>query len=354
MELLLRLQVSMITFSVIPPSLRIYRKCSGGQSVQYPRIGRSLVCPTVRLQAFGNANSDNPSVSGDGRYVAFASDATNLVSGCMSCPRQIYVRDTAPGQNRTVLVSVSSAGVPGNAESNHPFISESGRYIVFASKATNLVSPGTTTGLWHVYLRDRDTDEDGIFDEPGEVSTVLVDIRPDGGEPVMMGGGFPTMPMISSDGRFVAFSSSYTDLLPSLANGIEQVYVRDMASGALLIRMASISSTGAAGNGSSILPTVSDDGTLVVYESGADNRVGSISSTGRDIFLTDLGASAWCYANCDGSTTPPVLNVADFLCFQAAYTAGELYANCDGSTAPPVINIQDYLCFQAAFAAGCP
>jgi len=61
-----------------------------------------------------------------------------------------------------------------------------------------------------------------------------------------------------------------------------------------------------------------------------------------------------CYANCDGSVVPPVLNVADFVCFQTKFAAGDLDANCDGSTAPPVLNIGDFVCFLARFGAGCP
>ena len=61
-----------------------------------------------------------------------------------------------------------------------------------------------------------------------------------------------------------------------------------------------------------------------------------------------------CYANCDGSTVAPALNVADFVCFQTKYAAGDAYANCDGSTVPPVLNVADFTCFLNAFAAGCP
>jgi len=60
-----------------------------------------------------------------------------------------------------------------------------------------------------------------------------------------------------------------------------------------------------------------------------------------------------CYANCDGSSVPPVLNVSDFICFQTAYAAGSSYANCDGSTTPPVLNVSDFICFQTRYAAGC-
>jgi hypothetical protein len=61
-----------------------------------------------------------------------------------------------------------------------------------------------------------------------------------------------------------------------------------------------------------------------------------------------------CYANCDGSTAPPILNVSDFVCFQSQFAAGDSRANCDGSTAPPILNISDFICFQMRFAAGCP
>jgi hypothetical protein len=61
-----------------------------------------------------------------------------------------------------------------------------------------------------------------------------------------------------------------------------------------------------------------------------------------------------CYANCDTSTTQPVLNVADFSCFLNRYAAGDPYANCDGSTTPPILNVADFSCFLNAFAAGCP
>jgi len=73
------------------------------------------------------------------------------------------------------------------------------------------------------------------------------------------------------------------------------------------------------------------------------------------IFCGSSGCPAPCgYANCDGSTVPPVLNVSDFLCFLTKYSAGDSYANCDGSTAPPVLNVSDFTCFLNKYSAGCP
>ncbi len=71
------------------------------------------------------------------------------------------------------------------------------------------------------------------------------------------------------------------------------------------------------------------------------------------IVVNGAGPSA-CYANCDGSTTPPVLNVLDFSCFLNEFAAGDPAANCDGSTTEPVLNVLDFSCFLNKFAAGCP
>jgi hypothetical protein len=66
------------------------------------------------------------------------------------------------------------------------------------------------------------------------------------------------------------------------------------------------------------------------------------------------GGGAPCYANCDGSTQSPALNVADFTCFLQRYAAGDSYANCDQSTQAPVLNVADFTCFLQRYAAGCP
>ncbi|MBL9031126.1 MAG: hypothetical protein JNM80_05405 [Phycisphaerae bacterium] len=70
-------------------------------------------------------------------------------------------------------------------------------------------------------------------------------------------------------------------------------------------------------------------------------------------FLGGGSGAVPCYANCDGSTAPPVANVADFICFQNLYAANDPRANCDGSTTPPTLNVADFICFLNAFAAGC-
>jgi hypothetical protein len=89
-----------------------------------------------------------------------------------------------------------------------------------------------------------------------------------------------------------------------------------------------------------------------------DPLAGSIVSSGQYSlgtgFIAVVTGPPPCYANCDGSTTPPVLNVLDFSCFLNKFAAGDAAANCDGSTTPPVLNVLDFSCFLNEFAAGCP
>jgi hypothetical protein len=95
--------------------------------------------------------------------------------------------------------------------------------------------------------------------------------------------------------------------------------------------------------------------------SGGANATDYALTTGAAVFtnnaratFTVSGGPAPCYANCDGSTGTPVLNVNDFICFQNTFAAGDSYANCDGSTGTPMLNVNDFICFQNKFAAGCP
>lgn len=89
---------------------------------------------------------------------------------------------------------------------------------------------------------------------------------------------------------------------------------------------------------------VSADGRIIVGEGGHNGL--------SEAWIADLGDP--CYANCDGSTSPPVLSAPDFACFLQRFSAGSPYANCDGSIAPPVLNVADFACFLERFASGCP
>jgi len=92
------------------------------------------------------------------------------------------------------------------------------------------------------------------------------------------------------------------------------------------------------------------DRELVVY---GGYQGGSFGGVAGDTWVTSCRVPT-CYANCDGSTIAPILNVSDFICFQQKYAAGDPYANCDNSTIPPILNVSDFICFQQQYAAGCP
>jgi hypothetical protein len=104
------------------------------------------------------------------------------------------------------------------------------------------------------------------------------------------------------------------------------------------------------GGGSSAGGSFALTGTIGQPDAGA--AAGGGFECGGGFWGGSLG-SALCYANCDGSTAAPVLNVNDFICFQQKYAAGDAYANCDNSTTVPILNINDFICFQQKFAAGC-
>ncbi|MCA9085290.1 MAG: PD40 domain-containing protein, partial [Planctomycetaceae bacterium] len=128
----------------------------------------------------GTNYSTNPDVNADGRYVAFQSHADNLVSTVADTngTQDVFVRDLETG--RTILISVnadgtdsgmseglSEAGVSLTSGSFNPAISDDGRFVAFVSHAKDLVKDVTIDITPNVYVRDRDADEDGIFDEPG-------------------------------------------------------------------------------------------------------------------------------------------------------------------------------------------
>src|SRR5262249_9498617 len=114
-----------------------------------------------------NGESARPSVSDNGRFVAFESAATNLAAGDLNGHMDIFVHDLVSAA--TVLVSNSSAGAAADSDCTQASISASGRYVAFLSRASNL-APGTTNGLANVYRHDRDPDANGTFDEPGTVT----------------------------------------------------------------------------------------------------------------------------------------------------------------------------------------
>lgn len=165
-----------------------------------------------------NNMSYGPSLSTDGRYVAFTSLATNLVSGSQSGFLDIYVS----GGGKVVRVSVATDGTLSNGASDYAAISANGRFVAFDSRASNLV-PGAGTSFYKIFVRDRDTDGNGVFDEPGKVSTEVIS-RAINAQQV---NGDSLRPSISADGRYVSFFSQASNLVANDTNNAEDVFLYD-------------------------------------------------------------------------------------------------------------------------------
>ncbi len=172
-----------------------------------------------------------------------------------------------PARAQIVRVSVSTAGVEGNGVSGNPAISGDGRFVAFASAATNLVA-GDTNGLTDVFLRDRDTDTDGVFDEPAAVATTRLSV----GQGGVQSDGISVNPVMTPDARYVCFISTASALVPGTGGGIFQVYRLDRATGELLV-MSSSNGGARPGNRDSLAPSISDDGEWVAFQSTSTNWV---------------------------------------------------------------------------------
>jgi Tol biopolymer transport system component len=215
----------------------------------------------------GGASSD-PSMSADGRFVAFVSQSTNLVAGVSG--QQVYLRDRQTGQ--TTLISKSSSGATSNGGVNSsPAISSDGRYVAFVSVATNL---GVAGGNQQIYLHDRVT---------GITSLISKDNN------AVPGDGTSATPAINADGRYIAFASASTNL--GTAGGNQQIYIHDRFTGANgTTSLVSKDSGATAGNGNSSAPSVSGDGRYVAFVSLATNIVTGFS--GQQVYIHDRNTGA--------------------------------------------------------------
>ncbi|TVR48626.1 MAG: hypothetical protein EA425_14010 [Puniceicoccaceae bacterium] len=152
----------------------------------------------------GNAGAFEPAISDNGRYVVFRSTATNLVPGLSNGLSQIFLKDLVTGEISLVSRGFGQAGSPvANSDAMQPSISADGRVLAFASASSNLVaSPDNSGRVRQVYRVDRDRDNLGVFDQPGNVLIEMVSVNFDG---TLAGFDTSLDPMLSEDGRFVGY-----------------------------------------------------------------------------------------------------------------------------------------------------
>ncbi|MEQ1952267.1 hypothetical protein [Mesorhizobium sp. CN2-181] len=246
--------------------------------------------------AQGDGASISPQVSADGRFVAFSSSSTNLVAGDTNGFTDGFVRDTV--LDTTTRITVSSSEAQANGESLVHAVSADGRYIAFTSTATNLVS-GDTNGMTDAFLRDTVAG-----------TTIRVNLSSSGAQAT----GAETSQMdVSSDGRYVVFQTQAANLVENDTNGVHDIFLRDVQAGTTT--RLSIGMGGAEANQASFGAKFSADGRFVVFQSLATNLVAGDTNNQQDTFRISLFAtqSADYLIGSDGKDQIEGLGGADYI-----------------------------------------
>lgn len=287
-------------------------------------------------QAFGSSQSAG--LSADGRYAAFSSDAPDVVAGDTNGVRDVFVHDRLTGV--TERVSVSTGGGQANGASaglfaGEPRISGDGRHVTFSSEASDLV-PSDGNGASDVFVRDRvagttarvsvasgggealgesvtpsissdgryvtftslagdllpgddNNDRDVFVRDRVAGTTELISVALDGTSSDRASGGFGAGPArVTPDGRYVVFGSFSTDLVAGDTNNFDDVFVRDRVGGTT--ERVSVATDGTEGNGHSVYGTISDDGRFAAFSSAADTLTPADLNGVSDVFLHDSAA----------------------------------------------------------------
>lgn len=236
--------------------------------------------------AQGSAASMEPSLSADGRFVAFSSYAHDLVPYDLNGVSDIFVRDRQSAT--TTRVSVATGGTEATGHSYSPAISADGRHVSFWSAASNLVADDTNAG-WDLFVHDRAT-----------ATTTRVSVATGG----VQGSGdmvswWPSP--LSADGVFVVYTSEAADLVPEDTNEVSDVFLHDRQT--WVTTRLSVNASGAQGTDGSGCPSISADGRYVVFSSAAPNLVPGDTNDSPDAFLHDrlLGTTSRVSGRPDGS-----------------------------------------------------
>jgi Tol biopolymer transport system component len=231
--------------------------------------------------------SIEPSISADGRYVSFASFAGDLVQGDGEFYRDVFVRDLVTGTTVRASLDMGGGSPNGSSGESGTSISADGRYVAFESSASDLV-PGDVGDNVDVFVRDL---------VAGTTIRVSVDIG--GGDP----NGHSSDPSISADGRYVAFESYASDLVPGDGNNDFDVFVWDLVAGTTV--RASVDSGGGDPNGDSYSPSISADGRYVAFRSNAPDLAQGDGNDEFDVFVRDLAAGTTIRASVDARGGDP-------------------------------------------------
>lgn len=242
----------------------------------------------LSLSSYGHelaGDSAQPSITPDAAFMAFTSNDTSLAAGDINGVNDIFWRDNVTGA--VALVSTNSSGVIADGFSELPAISADGRLVAFRTKAGNLV-PGDTNFQNDIYVRDMLT---------GVTTRASVDSQGIGGNEAS------DDPTISDDGRFVAFSSIASNLVPGDTNGSRDVFVHDRQTG--VTRRVSVSSLGQQADNGAWWPRISPDGGYVVFGSDSNNLLDGLPSPGGwECYLHELASGSTTLVSVDSGGNP--------------------------------------------------
>jgi Tol biopolymer transport system component len=231
------------------------------------RTGKTTRVSVANNGTKGDSSSFDPAISADGRFVAFSSFASNLVTDDTNAAPDVFVHDRKIGQ--TTRVSVATGGGQANNYSVVPQLSGDGRYVAFGSDASNLVADDTN-GAGDIFVHDRQTGR-----------TTRVSVATGGAQ----ANALSFSPAISANGRYVAFSSFASDLVTDDTNGAPDVFVHSLQTGQTT--RVSVANSGTQGDSSSFYPAISADGRFVAFSSFASNLVPDDTNNELDIFVRD-------------------------------------------------------------------
>jgi Tol biopolymer transport system component len=265
------------------PQIYLRNTCAGNLSGCTPAT--VLVSVATDGVSPANAASAAPSVASGGRYVAFASAATNLVSSPTGGVSQVFWRDLCTGATgctpQTQLASVAADGITaGNGPSTEPALSADGRFVIFSSQATNLLAAPLPSGTpQQIYQRDFCVGASGCVP-----STRLVSVAADGSSPA---NATAEHPQTDQSGRYVVFASTATNLVALPTGGVEQIFGRDTCATATgctprtaLLSVAADGQT--VGNAASSYPAITTQAHFTAFVTLANNLVSNDATPSLD------------------------------------------------------------------------
>lgn len=235
--------------------------------------------------AWSDGDSGNASISGDGRFIAFASVGANIVAGDNNRAADIFLRDMQ--EKTTIRINVAPGGIEPSAPSDRPFISRNSQFVAFHS-ATSQLWEGDLNRVFDVFVYDRNTSQIELVSRSSNDA---------------VGNADSSFPTLSGDGRFVVFESMASNLDVNDVNGRSDVFLRDRELGQT--RRISVSNTRTPGDENSFSPHISPDGRYVVFESLANALVPGLEGVALDLFLYDRLASRVTRLPFNGAGFPP-------------------------------------------------